>query len=76
MNHKKLRRLYPEKRVQVRRRSGRRRAFGARAPLAVPQGPNQRWSLDFPCRRAEQRSPPPHFLRSSMTSRANARAWW
>ena len=47
MNHKKLRRLYREERLQVRRRSGRKRALGTRAPMAVPQGPNQRWSLDF-----------------------------
>lgn len=47
MNHKKLRRLYREERLQVRRRGGRKRALGTRAPLSVPQGPNQRWSLDF-----------------------------
>ena len=47
MNHKKLRRLYREERLQVRRRGGRKRALGARAPIALPQGPNQRWSLDF-----------------------------
>jgi len=47
MNHKKLRRLYHEERLQVRRRSGRKRALGTRAPMAIPQGPNQRWSLDF-----------------------------
>jgi len=47
MNHKKLRRLYREERLQVRRRSGRKRALGTRAPMALPQGPNQRWSLDF-----------------------------
>lgn len=47
MNHKKLRRLYAEERLQVRRRGGRKRALGTRAPLALPQGPNQRWSLDF-----------------------------
>src|SRR5215470_5182475 len=47
MNHKKLRRLYREERLQVRPRSGRKRALGTRAPMAVPQGPNQRWSLDF-----------------------------
>jgi putative transposase len=47
MNHKKLRRLYREERLQVRRRSGRKRALGTRAPIALPQGPNQRWSLDF-----------------------------
>ena len=45
MNHKKLRRLYSEERLQVRRRGGRKRALGTRAPM--PQGPNQRWSLDF-----------------------------
>ena len=47
MNHKKLRRLYAEERLQVRRRGGRKRALGTRAPLAIPQGPNHRWSLDF-----------------------------
>jgi putative transposase len=47
MNHKKLRRLYREERLAVRRRSGRKRALGSRAPMALPQGPNQRWSLDF-----------------------------
>src|SRR5437764_2672076 len=47
VNHKKLRRLYAEERLQVRRRGGRKRALGTRAPLALPQGANQRWSLDF-----------------------------
>jgi len=47
VNHKKLRRLYREERLQVRRRGGRKRALGTRAPMAIPQGPNQRWSLDF-----------------------------
>ena len=47
MNHKKLRRLYAEERLQVRRRIGRKRAPGTRVPMAPPQGPNQRWSLDF-----------------------------
>jgi putative transposase len=47
MNHKKLRRLYREEGLQVRRRSGRKRALGTRAPMTIPQGPNQRWSLDF-----------------------------
>jgi putative transposase len=31
----------------VRRRGGRKRALGTRAPMALPQAPNQRWSLDF-----------------------------
>ncbi len=47
INHKNLRRLYAEERLQVKRRGGRKRALGTRALLAVPQGPNQRWSLDF-----------------------------
>jgi hypothetical protein len=42
-----LRRLYREERLQVRRRGGRKRALGTSAPMAIPQGPNQRWSLDF-----------------------------
>ena len=47
VNHKKLRRLYREERLQVRRRGGRKRALGTRAPLTLPLGQNQRWSLDF-----------------------------
>ena len=47
MNHKKFRRLYREERLQVRRRGGRKRALGTRAPMAIPQVANQRWSLDF-----------------------------
>ena len=46
-NHKKLLRIYREEGLKVRRRSGRKRALGTRAPMTVPQGPNQRWSLDF-----------------------------
>ena len=46
-NHKKLRRLYREERLQVRRRGGRKRAIGTRAPMAMPDAANQRWSLDF-----------------------------
>jgi putative transposase len=47
LNSKKLRRLYREERLQVRRRDGRKRALGTRTPIAIPQGANQRWSLDF-----------------------------
>jgi putative transposase len=47
MNGKKLFRLYSEEGLSVRRRRGRKRATGTRAPMAVPQAPNQRWSLDF-----------------------------
>jgi putative transposase len=31
----------------VRKRRGRKRALGTRAPMLVPLMPNQRWSLDF-----------------------------
>ncbi len=47
MNHKKLYRLYREEGLTVRRRRGRKRATGTRAPSTLPQEPNQRWSLDF-----------------------------
>jgi putative transposase len=47
LNHKKLRRLYAEEKLQVRRRGGRKRALGRRRPLVVPDGPDRRWSLDF-----------------------------
>ena len=47
MNHKKLYRLYREEELMVRRRRGRTRATGTRAALALPQAPDQRWSLDF-----------------------------
>lgn len=47
MNRKRLYRLYREEKLTVRRRGGRKRALGTRAPMTIPQGPNQRWSLDF-----------------------------
>src|ERR1041384_159339 len=47
VNHKRLFRLYREERLVVRRRGGRKRALGTRAPMLVPQLPNDRWSLDF-----------------------------
>ena len=33
--------------LHVRRRGGRKRAIGTRAPMLVPMAPNQQWSLDF-----------------------------
>jgi putative transposase len=47
LNHKKLYRLYREERLMVRRRRGRKRALGTRAPMMLPSTINQRWSLDF-----------------------------
>ena len=47
INHKKTQRLYVEEGLVVRRRRGRKRAVGTRAPAPVIALPNQRWSLDF-----------------------------
>jgi putative transposase len=47
VNHKRLYRIYREERLVVRRRGGRKRALGTRAPMTIPQGLNQRWSIDF-----------------------------
>lgn len=46
-NLKKLYLLYREEGLTVRKRAGRKRAVGTRTPMAIPQGANQRWSLDF-----------------------------
>ncbi len=40
-------RLYREERLMVRKRRGRRKAVGTRAPILVEARPNARWSLDF-----------------------------
>jgi putative transposase len=47
MNHKRLFRIYREEKLYLRRRGGRKRAMGTRAPMVLPLLPNQRWSLDF-----------------------------
>lgn len=47
MNKKKLFRLHRAEGLAVRRRRGRKRATGTRAPMALPDGPNRRWSLAF-----------------------------
>lgn len=59
MNHKKLRRLYREEGLAVKRRRGRKRGRhccaigpsengdGTREPMPVPDAPLKRWSLDF-----------------------------
>ena len=47
VNHKRLFRLYREEKLSVRKRGGRKRALGTRAPMLVPLLANQRWSLDF-----------------------------
>jgi len=47
MNRKKTQRLYREEGLPVRRRRGRKRATGARAPIIAVTRPNARWSIDF-----------------------------
>jgi putative transposase len=47
MNRKKLYRIYREEKLMVRRGGRRKRAIGTRAPLALPDTINRRWSLDF-----------------------------
>ncbi|QFT33927.1 hypothetical protein FIV00_25755 [Labrenzia sp. THAF82] len=41
---KKVYRIYREERLTVRKRGGWKRALGTRAPIAVPQATNHRWS--------------------------------
>jgi putative transposase len=47
MNRKKTERLCREERLTVRRRRGRRKATGTRAPIRAEARPNARWSVDF-----------------------------
>lgn len=47
VNRKRVYRLYRVERLMVRRRGGRKRALGVRAPMALPAAANERWSLDF-----------------------------
>ena len=46
-NIKRVRRVYRELGLCVRRRKGRKRAIGTRMPLPQVDQPNQIWSLDF-----------------------------
>jgi len=46
-NIKKIRRIYREEQLMVKRRKGRRKATGTRQPLPRPDSINQVWSLDF-----------------------------
>jgi putative transposase len=47
VNQKRIRRIYREERLMVRKRRGRKRALGLRAPMKPPDHPNACWSLDF-----------------------------
>jgi putative transposase len=46
VNHKRLLRLYREERLVVRRRGGRKRAIGTRAPMMIPAPPGANSALD------------------------------
>jgi putative transposase len=47
VNHKRVYRLYREEGLSVRKRGRKRVAREVRLPLIAPEGPNQRWCLDF-----------------------------
>ena len=47
VNHKRLFRIYREEGLMVRKRRGRKRAVGMRAPIPVPAQPNDLWAMDF-----------------------------
>jgi putative transposase len=46
VNHKRTRRLYREEGLQVRTKR-RKKLYRPRVPMVVPEGPNERWSVDF-----------------------------
>lgn len=46
VNHKKVYRLYSLANLKLRRKRSKKR-YEQRAPMAVPESPNDRWSLDF-----------------------------
>lgn len=47
VNHKRVYRLYSVEGLAVRTKRRRRLAAGPRAPIPLPTGPGQRWSMDF-----------------------------
>ena len=47
VNHKRIRRMYREEGLAVRRKKRKRIAQTARQPKVTPEGPNERWSMDF-----------------------------
>jgi putative transposase len=47
VNHKRVERLYRAEGLAVRRRARKSVAAAVRAPLLLPTGPNEQWSLDF-----------------------------
>lgn len=49
VNHKRTERLCREERLAVARRRRKKRVSIARVLPPAPQGPNERWSMDFVC---------------------------
>jgi putative transposase len=72
LNWKKLYRLYREERLMVRKRGGRKRALGTRAPMAIPQGATNagRWTS------SRTRSPAATSSASSPWSKTSAGNAW
>jgi transposase InsO family protein len=62
MNHKKLRRLYKDEGLAVKRRRGRKRATGTREPMPVPGRPVEAVESRLCVRRVRTGPPVPHAL--------------
>ncbi|VFU08473.1 protein of unknown function [Methylocella tundrae] len=59
VNHKRLFRLYREEKLAVRRRAGRKRAIGTRAPMLIPL-PQRPLVAGLCLGSAHRRTPLPH----------------
>ena len=55
VNHKRVYRIYSEEGLKIRRKRTLRKGVFSRSPLIVPDGLDQRWSMDFVSDTAGQR---------------------